>query len=620
MTVKFIENALNTPSLGIPYAVRAEAIEEANIVLNEGFHTHPGFILEQPGISNATFARRPWTVTGTGDIEIGYMPTNYSDDQTANEIGAINLTSSLSTNRISTGFHSLGLSAIQIHNPSYPSDPDRLVVSGFFSCRTLLGFAQARNSFFAREANDGCPNELLPEWPFDNWERAKFDDASLSQFNPRVITAVRVSASGSAVTALELHLQTLSDGIATGAETVLKDPANLPVNTVFDKEIFAPTGQFISSIGFGTGEVGQPQKIDAIAATFALAPEFEQIAGGTGGTLRVLKCPSGKVPMGITAKKVHVVQYGSDTVGYFGILCRAFADQLPLTAPTSAPETIVRGQFVDETGATFAAGEWLVSDTSHQPTGATFARCPVGQTLSGLVARSGLEVDFISGIECGGDGTKSGVSVNVGGTGGVLVTTQDCKAAPGVEMPLEKEAYASVFYSRSGARLDAVAVGCQGRLDFIDNFGEIGPHIIGESSAFHNPPNTNSVLTGTTRWDWEFDGSYAVAQEKSGFLTTGSHTAIEMLVDSRRLLHSTLKLTYSWYISNSTSTDGKGFALFLESPSTSSLVQLSTTSGWHTETSTINSFKDCFFRIRFTATRGTNPTYFLLDNVRVYSE
>lgn len=414
--VEFITQTLQTPGLGIPDFARLEAIEEANQIINEGFSRHPGFIIDAPTLSSGP-AYQYWDLSSS-DVQLAFFTHTIEGTPAIFGLEA-----------------SLGMAF------SVPS----ITQLNTFSQR--LAFRDRKNS-----RHNSSPSHFsslasgVPSTP----EVGIFRDPGNLLSSPNALVSLELRSSGTDLIAARAGFRAIRDGVAVAPTTFLTQPAGAagPWNLT----VTAPSGTFVSGLGLG---VAQSTGALVASADFSLGPEYEKLSGGTGGTARVLKCPSGQVPVAIHTKSLFNTLYGANTIGYFGIVC---TDRTLWTSSGSYQNLrLVRGSFTDTDGTTYSPGTFDYFAANHPP-GLSTAWCPQLSMIRGLRVMAGAEVDRIYELYCSTP-VGGSVLVNVGGGGGVS-NTQDCWSSPGPGLVPDGYSYAPVFFTRSGARLDAIAVGC----------------------------------------------------------------------------------------------------------------------------------------------------------------
>lgn len=578
---EFITQALQTPGLGIPDFARLEAIDIANRILNEGFSRHPGFILDSPTTSSPP-AYQFWDLA-SADVQLAFF------DDSIRGTPAIH--------RVET---SLGLTS------PFPSVTQLSVQA------QLLTFLDRKNSRLQPFSTSQSPSLAtgVPATP----EVVLAGDPGNPLAGPKALVSLELRSSGTDFVAARAGFRLIRDGIAVAPTEFVSHPPG--ASGPWALSITAPSGTFIS--GFGLGASLSTGSLVA-SADFSLGPELERLSGGTGGTARVLKCPVAQVPIGIHTKSVFNSLYGSHTVGYFGIVC---TDRVPWLA-TGAYQNLrlVRGSFTDTDGSSFSPGTFDYIGANH-PAGVSTAWCPQSSMIRGMRAMAGAEVDRIYELYCS---TPVGgpVPVNVGGSGGVS-NVQDCWNSPGPVLTPNLYAYAPFVFTRSGARLDAIAVGCHSSVDYLANF---------ESGATDDFLELDS---GSGRWSFATGPTPSNGTGPSGPLQGTRYAFVEAtgasegtiarleshVVDLRHDAAPNIQLTWSYHMFGA----GMGTLRVEVQRATGTPVLVSEIIGnrgdtWHSHPPvSLEQFRGERIRIRFVGIVGPSYTSdFAIDAVRLRS-
>jgi len=492
-TAEFIMQALQAPQLHLPAVVRATALNDANFVLNHRFAEHPGFNLDLDQYDTFSLDEFDFEFD-SGTIRLAVFPRGMGSSVPVVDLVGVSASEAPGGDE-SAQFSSLRLGYIRMgfengHNLTWKEPEFFTVVTTWWSGL----FDQ-----FIASTPDSRPDGIV-----------------------QAMTDVRFahSAMGDAVGALQITTRELVDGAAIGPSRVFTQPDTY--NGTWDLTASAPAGYFLTALGLGDADPSSGYQ--DIAYRTSIGPQYHMRAGGLGGSANVLKCPVGKIPIGTMQNSVFAQTWQTDVVGYFGLVC---AD-LNWTEGVVNPRgwKVARANYFDEaTGQFFAAG--VVPYVSTYPQGVVSTLCPEKRLLRGLVVRYGAEIDQIDRILCATlpiEGDE--VPVNVGGNGGTLAV-QDCWNAPGPEAMVSARSFSPYIYTRSGWRLDALAVGCRSQLE-ADAYFET------EEIGLENPPadvegaepwtrnqgmTPSRLLGGATGPSGAAEGAYYMFTEASGYPT-----------------------------------------------------------------------------------------------------
>jgi len=495
-TVEFIENVLSQRNVVLPPFVWYDAFQAANQRLDGRFERHPGFnLVAAPGLNFFYGSRKSWSFTTNGSqVETSISGGEWIDGATT-VVQGIALTTyynSVDDLRVCTT-----LRKYEAEWADFGLVPDARDISGV----TVIPGQTDPEDY----ENPGCARRAL--YGSVGLPMAKVMPPPQNAPRQMGIAALRAKTDGNGnMREIEADYFEIDRGATVGPmQTVSSNPA-LPSTTTWDVSISAqPPGSFLTGIGFGA----QAGRLNAIGANWSLGPELEARAGGLGGwnTNTVGACPRSTVPVGVAAKAVPS-PYGTDTVGYFSLIC---APDTWLNGTNPAERTYIRTSFMDTTvtpNVYYSDGivtGWTVP-TPHPP-GTTTATCPVGHIIEGMSLRHGAEVDRIVNIKCSTlmDTTywsvlaaQSTVPVNVGGTGGQLLE-QNCRFAPGPSIPNGplniRKTMAPFFWYRSAWRLDGLALGCYPNIYDVETF-EVDEGVFGSGTDLIRLQNGMDVGVG----------------------------------------------------------------------------------------------------------------------------
>jgi hypothetical protein len=460
--VEFIEEALETLSLDIPPAARAEAIEGANVIINTNFYRHPGFLLDAFDSYQYQIDHTAWNWSA-GLSELAFFD---SPDQPTRALVGFSVTA----REWQPG---LGLVPVP--------PPVRDVVS-MQVCTNEISFADGRNLVWRPDIQ--CSKKGLLD--VMQQDREIFAARTLSRIPASISPFLKSISlrSGGAASPPIAALKGTAQGFVVApivAGTSSSELAGIDTGQ-WDSVLSAPTGEFITGVALGSDD--STAKVTGAALNTTLGPHFEARVGGPGGTHLLLQCQSNQIPVGLRLKSG--VLFGFTVVSYFGVIC---ADKTRLVvADNAANRRIVRGSFFDAASQQFLnAGNFLASSENF---GTTDFLCPVGGLIRGVVTKSGTFVDRIVTLLC----TNGSLAVGVGGVGGVLGTS-DCTAAPGPALSGTTRSYSPYLFVRTGDILDSLAVGCFGPYHFVESFETSTPAFFDDQPD--GAPPFFGVRTGT---------------------------------------------------------------------------------------------------------------------------